>query len=149
MSPSFAGDIQIAWSCATTLSFKPCRRASLATSRRADIWAQLAPLFQAMSPSFAGDIVAASGRVAGGCVFQAMSPSFAGDIGPRGRGDVSGPVSSHVAELRWRHLSLTLCFGIFCRVSSHVAELRWRHRGACRVCTTRGKIGRASCRVTV
>ena len=106
-----------------------------------------------MSPSCAGDILAVIAGVGGRLArFQAMSPSCAGDI-PTGEIIVLRQiVSSHVAELRWRHLipfwiwdcfltkfqamspscagdilaaETVVDFGAF--VSSHVAELRWRH----------------------
>ena len=94
--------------------------------------------FQAMSPSCAGDIRDNDALVnAALTVFQAMSPSCAGDIREKGK------------DMEWYN-----------KVSSHVAELRWRHRspGGSRLRvepfqamspSCAGEIGRASCRERV
>ena len=130
MSPSCAGDIswpptsysswpsvsshvaELRWrhlacrpsSGRTATGFKPCRRAALATS--------------CSSTRGPGSVAK----------FQAMSPSCAGDIPPGGRTGVGArSVSSHVAELRWRHPLHGGDRGGGQGVSSHVAELRWRH----------------------
>ena len=109
------------------LRFKPCRRASLATSLEA---LTSAVGYGRFKPCRRASLATSDGMSCAVVAALSFKPCRRASLATSTR-RLSSPaphgVSSHVAELRWRHLCIQADSGNLLPVSSHVAELRWRH----------------------